>query len=50
LERAIFEVVNENLLSMDLSYLMPDLKRVYENLGLQLEETVRAYLEAQSAA
>jgi ActR/RegA family two-component response regulator len=43
-ERVIFEVVHENLLSIDLSFLMPDLKRLNEILGLQSQEIVGAFL------
>jgi YesN/AraC family two-component response regulator len=47
LQRAIFDVIHENLLSMNLSYFMLDLKRLNDILGLQLERSLQAYLEAE---
>jgi ActR/RegA family two-component response regulator len=44
LERSIFDVVHENLFSINLSYLMSDLKRLNNSLGLHLEEIVAAFL------
>jgi ActR/RegA family two-component response regulator len=43
-EHVIFEVVHENLFSINLSYLMTDLKRLNDSLGLQLQEAVAAFL------
>jgi hypothetical protein len=47
LERAIYDVIHENLLAMNLSCLMLDLKRLNESLSLQLEQTVRSYQDSQ---
>jgi DNA-binding response OmpR family regulator len=47
LERAIYEVIHENLLSVNLSYFVFDLKRLNENLALQLELTLQSYLDAE---
>jgi hypothetical protein len=45
LQGVIYEVIHENLLSIDLSNLMPDLKRLNEILSLQAEEIVRGFLQ-----
>jgi ActR/RegA family two-component response regulator len=50
LERAIYDVIHENLLTMNLSYLMLDLKRLNESLILQLEQTVQSYQDSQRTA
>ncbi len=47
LEDAIYGVIHEHLLSLDLSYFMLDLKRVNNSLGLYLEHTQIAYLKAE---
>jgi len=46
-ERAIYEVIQENLLSLNLSYLMQDLKSLNAALSVQLEHTLRGYLAAE---
>jgi len=46
-ERAIYDVVHEHMLSLNLSYFMFDLKRLNDTLGLQLEFMLAAYLEAE---
>jgi DNA-binding response OmpR family regulator len=43
LESAIYDVVNENMLALNLSFLMADLKKLNEILTLMLERTVKAY-------
>jgi ActR/RegA family two-component response regulator len=43
-ERVVFQVAHENLLSIDLSFLMLDLKRLNDILGMQSEEIVAAFL------
>jgi ActR/RegA family two-component response regulator len=48
LVRAVNDTIQENLLSVDLSQLMIDLKWLNENLALQLEETIRAYVQAET--
>jgi ActR/RegA family two-component response regulator len=50
LESAIYEVVHENLLSLNLSFLMNDLRRLNESISLALEEVVRAYQEEAERA
>jgi DNA-binding response OmpR family regulator len=47
LQGVIYEVIHENLLSINLSFLMPDLKRMNEILSLQAEEIVRQFLQAE---
>ncbi len=46
-EQAIYDVIHENLLALNLSYFMPDLKRLNASLSTQLEHTLLAYLEAE---
>ncbi len=48
LERAIFDVIHEHMLSLNLSYFMFDLKRLNDILGIQLEHTLTAYEEQRS--
>ena len=48
LERAIFDVIHEHMLSLNLSYFMFDLKRLNDILGIQLEHTLIAYEEQRS--
>jgi hypothetical protein len=50
LQRAIYDVIHENLLSLDLSYLMLDLKRVNESLATHFEMAVRSYGQAEHVA
>jgi ActR/RegA family two-component response regulator len=47
LETAIYDVIHENLLSINLSYFVFDLKRLNETLGLQLELALQSYLNAE---
>jgi len=46
----IYDVIHENLLLINLSYLMPDLKRLNEILALQAEEIIRKFLQAEKRA
>jgi YesN/AraC family two-component response regulator len=46
LEKAIFEIIHENMLSLDLSFLMLDLARLNDTMVLQLKASLAAYLEA----
>jgi CheY-like chemotaxis protein len=46
-EQAIYDVVHENLLSLNLSYFMFDLKRLNTSLSIQLEHTLLAFLNAE---
>jgi ActR/RegA family two-component response regulator len=50
LENAIYEVIHENMLSLDLSFLMIDLRRLTDSLAMQLKESLAAYVEAQAEA
>ena len=50
LQRALHDVINENLLALNLSYLMPDVKRMNEVLLLQLEHFIAAYERVQEPA
>jgi hypothetical protein len=45
--RAIYDVIHEDLLSLNLSYFMFDLKRLNDSLGIQFEYTQIAYLNAE---
>lgn len=47
LERAIFSVIHEHMLSINLSYFMSDMQRLNDSLGIQLEHTLMAYLDAE---
>ena len=49
-ERVIFDIVQENLSSTNLSYLMSDLKRINEILHCQLRQTIRAFLAPEELA
>ncbi len=50
LQGVIYEIIHENLLAINLSYLMPDLKRLNEILSLQAEEIFKKFLEAEKHA
>jgi hypothetical protein len=50
LQGVIYEIIHENLLSIKLSYLMPDLKRLNEILSLQNEEIFKKFLQAEKRA
>jgi ActR/RegA family two-component response regulator len=50
LQGVIYEVIHENLLSINLSYLMPDLKRLNEILSLQNEEIFKKFIQAEERA
>ncbi len=47
LESALYDVIHQHLLSLNLSYLMFDLKRLNDSLGIQLEHTLIAYLDEE---
>ena len=49
-ERVIYDVIHEHLFSINLSYLMLGLKRLNDSLGLQLQHTIVAFLEAAERA
>jgi YesN/AraC family two-component response regulator len=47
---AMYEVIRENLLSLNLSYLMFDLKRLNDCSGIHLEHSLKAYLSRERSA
>jgi len=47
LEHAIFDVIHEHMLAINLSYFMFDLGRLNDSLGIQLEHTLMAYLDVE---
>ena len=47
LEKAIFEVIHESLLSLDLSFLMMDLGTLNDILALQLKASITAFVESE---
>jgi hypothetical protein len=47
LEQAIYDVIHEHLLSLNLSYFMFDLKRLSAALIIQLEHALLSFLEAE---
>ncbi len=50
LERAIFEMLQEHILELELSHLVSDLKLVVDTLQWQLHESTRAFLKSEQAA
>jgi len=50
LERVINEIIQEHLMSVNLSCLMLDLKHLNENLAIQLEQTLKSYLRGEGRA
>jgi len=48
LENVIYEVVGENLLALDISHVISDIRRLNNSLVLQLQETARAYLSGDT--
>jgi ActR/RegA family two-component response regulator len=47
LENTVYQIVDENLLALDVSYLVRDLRQFHNCLSLQLEKTIRAFLETR---
>jgi YesN/AraC family two-component response regulator len=47
LQRAIYDVIRENLLSLNLSYLMLDLRQLNESLGIYFEVLLSTLLQAE---
>ena len=47
LEDEVYQVVGENLLALDISFVISDIRRLNNNLALQLQETARAYLAGE---
>jgi response regulator RpfG family c-di-GMP phosphodiesterase len=45
LERAIYDVIHKNLSSVNLSFFMFELKQLNESLAVQLEHTLKAFME-----
>jgi hypothetical protein len=50
MERAVYEVVQENLLGSDVSNLVPDLRALNDHVQDVLRYAVNAYLSYQVAA
>lgn len=50
LEKAIYDVIHKNLSSVNLSFFMFELKQLNESLAVQLEHTIKAYMEAANLA
>lgn len=49
LDSAIYDVVQNNLIRLDLSTLIPDLSRLNDTLEAQLQEALRGFLEQRAA-
>ena len=47
--RAVNDVIHENLMSLNLSYFMFDVKRLHDSLGLQLEHSLNAFVATEHA-
>jgi CheY-like chemotaxis protein len=45
LEKAIYDVIHKNLASVNLSFFMFELKQLNESLAVQLEHTIKAYMD-----
>jgi ActR/RegA family two-component response regulator len=45
--RAVNDVIHENLMSLNLSYFMFDMKRLNDSLGFQLEHSLNAFLATE---
>jgi DNA-binding response OmpR family regulator len=45
LEKAIYDVIHKNLSSVNLSFFMFELKQLNESLAVQLEHTIKAYMD-----
>ncbi len=49
LEQAVYRLVQQNLLELDLSYLIDDLRQLNDSLENKLQESLNSYLEAKAA-
>jgi ActR/RegA family two-component response regulator len=49
IEQAIYDLVQQSLLELDLSYLIGDLRRLNDSLEDKLQESLHAYLETKAA-
>jgi DNA-binding response OmpR family regulator len=47
LENVVYEIIGENLLALDVSFVISDIRQLNNNLALQLQETARAYEAAE---
>lgn len=45
LQSTVYDVIDENLLALDISHVIGDIRRMHNSIALQLQETVRAYLD-----
>jgi len=50
LQAAVYELIHENLLSLDLSHLLPDLILLNGSLARQLQQTLAEFVEAENRA
>ena len=48
LENVIYEVLGENLLALDISHVISDIRLLSNSLALQLQETARAHLSGET--
>jgi hypothetical protein len=49
IDEAIYDVIQENLLCVDVSYLIPDLRVLNKSVGLQLRESIEAFASKAGA-
>ena len=50
LQDAIYEVIQDNLLSLDLSRLISDLRRMHDTVDIELKEAIQAYITEEKSA
>ena len=50
LQDAIYEVIQDNLLSLDLSRLISDLRRMDDSVDIELRESIQAYIAEEKSA
>jgi len=50
LHDAIYEVIQDNLLSLDLSRLISDLRRMDDTVDIELKEAIQAYIAEEKSA
>lgn len=50
LERAIYDVIHKNLSSVNLSFFMFELKQLNQSLAVQLEHTIKAYMDVANSS
>jgi len=50
LEKAIYDAIHKNLTEVNLSFFMYELKQLNESLAIQLEHTIKAYMEVTNSS